>query len=347
MDNLKEKIKKIIEKETEEGHFKVLDTDKSVELINQIIENYKKTNKINQNFDNLPKKGELIFVAAPTGAGKDTLVARLNYKNPEKKYIELNMDIFRHYFPNYIEDVKELTDKNFAQKTNEFAYEIYNTVQEILLEEFPGTNIIITGTLREINWVEDVFKKFKENKNTDYTVKLACLAVPKKVSAISVINRYIGVVNSQKNRLENYPGTARYTSMQYHDETFEKYPNNIEYFQKNFYEKNNSFIDCIEVYKRGKSVYDLNEDTKVFSTDDIKEEKKALDVIMQLRMGSYKISYEEIKVVIESIKNNSLYLKSQGTLKEISRDLAVILNYPKIVARLDGIAANFEDNNVK
>ena len=143
------------------------------------------------------KKAELIFVAAPTGAGKDTLVARLNYNNKEKKYIELNMDIFRHYFPIFIQDIKKINDKNFANITNEFSYEIYVTIQDILLQEFPGTNIIITGTLREIDWVEKALYKFKQDKKTDYEIKFACLAVPKKESAMSIIRRYLGIIDAR------------------------------------------------------------------------------------------------------------------------------------------------------
>ena len=117
MIDLRDKIKDIIEQETKKGHFKVLNQDSDVEVIQQILSNYEKTNSIKHDFNDLPKKAEMIFVAAPTGAGKDTLVARLCHKNPEKKYIELNMDIFRQYFSQFLESIGELTDKNFAEKT--------------------------------------------------------------------------------------------------------------------------------------------------------------------------------------------------------------------------------------
>ena len=200
MNDLRDKIKDIIKKERENGHFSVLDLDKSVDIIQQILENYEVTNGIKQQEtedSEERKKAELIFVAAPTGAGKDTLVAKLNYSNKEKNYIELNMDIFRHYFPIFIQDVKKIKDKEFAKMTNEFSYEIYTTIQDILLQEFPGTNIIITGTLREIDWVEKVFYKFKQDKKTDYEIKFACLSVPKKESAISIIQRYLGIIDAR------------------------------------------------------------------------------------------------------------------------------------------------------
>ena len=123
--DLKEKIRNIIENNLKSNHFFILDLEKSVELIYQILQNYEKLDMINKdendNLVNEKKNAELIFVAAPTGAGKDSLVARLNYQNKEKKYIELNMDIFRHYFPLFIENLEKITDNNFALETNEFS----------------------------------------------------------------------------------------------------------------------------------------------------------------------------------------------------------------------------------
>ena len=345
MSELREKIKNLIEKESDKGHFTVLNTNTNVDLIYQIIKNYEKTNDIKEisEDEELPKKAELIFIAAPTGAGKDCLVARFNHKNPEKKYIELNMDIFRQYFPAFIDSTEELTDKNFANKTNEFAYEIYATIQEILLQEFPGTNIIITGTLRETDWVEKTFERFKNDEKTNYTVKIACLAVPKKESAISVIGRYIGIVNTQKDRLEFYPGTARYTSMQYHDETFERFPINLKYFQDKFAQEPGKIIDEIEVHRRGKNVYELDEDTQVFSSSE-DGSQSALDAVMKLRLKDYRVSYEEATSIIGRIKENMEYLKSQGTLREVVRDLAVILNYPEILKRLERMPVDENEN---
>ena len=349
MIDLREKIRKIIEKELESKHFVAVDLEKSVELIYQILQNYEKLDMINKdendNLVNEKKNAELIFVAAPTGAGKDSLVARLNYQNKEKKYIELNMDIFRHYFPLFIENLEKITDKNFALETNEFSYEIYATIQEVLLQEFPGTNIIITGTLRETDWVEQVFERFKSDEKTNYKVKLVCLAVPKKESAISIIQRYIGIIDTQLERLSRYPGTARYTTMKYHDETFERFPKNFEYFQKKFIDNPGELIDDIEVYTRSKDLRDLSEETRIYSSEK-DTERTALDAINELRNNDYKVSYEIFSLIASRIIKNKEYLKSQGTLREIVKDLAVILNYPKVVEKLEKIPADFDEINL-
>ncbi len=353
MRDLREKIRKIIENETKLGNFSILGSDEHVDLIQQIIENYEVTNDLGKEKASNPetgkKEGELVFVAAPTGAGKDSLVVKMNHCNPDKKYIELNMDIFRQYFPMFIdENIDNMTDKNFAKKTNEFSYEIYKTIQELILEEFPGTNVIITGTLRDTDWVEEAFKKFKSNDKTDYKVKLACLAVSKKVSAISVIYRYVGIVDSQGEKLKEYPGSARYTSASYHDETYERFPDNFSYFQNEFLRNPGELIDSIEVYKRSKNIQDLDEDTLCYSSDlDKESERSALDVIMELRNSDEKIDNEKFSEIAKKIIKNKDYLKSQGTLKEIIKELAIILDYPKIIERLDKLDSRKDGPNLE
>ena len=154
MIDLSDKIKNIIKNEVNKNHFFILD-DTFVPLIEQIFKNYEKLNGLHQDFQNIPKKAEMIFVAAPTGAGKDSLVVKLNVLNPEKNYIELNMDMFRHYFSIVIPDMSKITDRTFAEQTNEFSYEMYYTIQEILLNlrELYGKQIGLNKLLKNINQI--------------------------------------------------------------------------------------------------------------------------------------------------------------------------------------------------
>ena len=334
MIDLREKIKSIIDREKAKNHFSVLD-DSSIEFIQQIFNNYEDTNNLRQDMENIPKQAELIFVAAPTGAGKDSLVIKLNKKNPEKKYIELNIDIFRHYFAKFIPDVSELKDKTFAFQTNEFAYEIYFTIQEILITEFPGTNIIITGTLRETDWVEETFRLFKSVNNlTEYYIKLIALAVPKKESAYSVIKRYVKIVDSQINKDDFVPGTARYTSLDYHDETFERFPNNLQYFQNSFLKCPGQLIDAMEVYKRSSSIDDYEEDTLVYSSE--REKYKDTDALTEvLRLRTMPVIYSDLDVLdlLNKVKMHCEYMTDQGIFGDLVSDLGGLLGYKQLVDR--------------
>jgi hypothetical protein len=334
MVDLRKKIKEVIDTKKDENEFFVLD-DNSVELIQQIFNGYEVTNKLHQDFENIPKNAELIFVAAPTGAGKDSLVIKLNTKNPDKHYIELNMDIFRHYYSEFIPG-EELKDKTFAKQTNQFAYEMYVTIQEILLFEFPGTNVIITGTLRETDWVEETFRKYKSNQLTNYTIRLVLLAVPKKESEFSVIKRYIDIVDNMQDSV--LPGTARYTSKEYHDETYEKFPVSVKYFEDKTFDldeegnqvlkpKEDRLIDAMEVHKRSKIIGDTKEDTLIYSSE--KEKYKtttAFKALEQIRKKNVEIDRKEAIVVLEKMKTNQGYLENQGILKDVALDLAALLS---------------------
>ena len=344
MIDLRDKIREIIKKETDANHFSELNLDTSVELIQQIFENYEETHNLKQDFNNLPKEGELIFIAAPTGTGKDSLVMKLNFMNPEKKYIEINMDMFRHYFPMFISDLTNLTDSNFANLTNEFSYEIFITIQEILLKEFPGTNIIITGTLRETNWPQRILENYKKDKNTIYKVKLISLAVPKKESALSALKRYIEIVDDQKKRSDFQSGTARYTSRKYHDETYENYPKNLEYFEKLFRQNPGELIDSIKVYRRSNNILDFQDDNLVYSSERQQDkDKTAVMVVNQLRQANFKIDEETIKNIAKKIKSNKEYLKSQNTFEEVLFDLNSFLTQEQFKR----VLSNLNENNNK
>lgn len=342
MVDLRDKIREIIKQETDNGYFSVLN-DSSVDLLQQILNNYEITHGLHQDFDNLPKQADLIFVAAPTGAGKDTLVIRLNKANPNKNYIELNMDMFRQYFSKFIPNVK-LQDKTFADQTSEFSYEMYYVIQEILLSEFPGTNIIITGTLWKTDWVEETFKKYKENQNTNYQITLASLAVPEKDSAFSILKRYVsivdhGIIGKDENGAIQYspnfsPGSARYTDLDYHNSTFERFPKNLEYFQDMF--QRGELVDKMEVYRRSKLEEDFSENTLMYSSENSEQaDTTALEMVIKLRNSDSQITQDDIFTLFELLTNekNKAYFKSQNVIEEIIFDLAEILGKQDILAR--------------
>lgn len=327
MIDLRNKIKDIIIRETDAKHFHELNLTTSVELIQQLLANYEITSNLHQDFSNLPKNAELIFLVAPTGAGKDALVIKLNIINPDKKYVELNMDMFRHYFPLFIKDLNSITDKTFAERTNQFSYEIFMTIQEIILNEFPGTNIIITGTLREISWPEEIMKSYKNSKTTNYKTKIISLAVPKKESAFSTIKRYAEIIDDQVKRSDFQKGSTRYTSLAYHDETFEKFVTNLNHFQENFLKYPGKYIDTMEVYRRSKTLTDFYDDNLVYSSEkNTNPNQTALSTVKDLREKEYTVDIETANYILDKIINNIDYLKTQDTFYEVMNNLKTLLN---------------------
>ena len=332
MDKLKEKIKgeikRIFREERESGRFSILSSDSSsdVDLLLQIlmseflIQKVKKENFRESDEDIEKRKAEFVFIAAPTGAGKDTLVRKVIHDNPDKKYVVLNMDMFRSYYGYFFEHLlanwpNGLTDRTFAKQTNGFSYEIYYTMQRLLLENFPGTNIIITGTIRETDWVEETFRVFRSTPYTEYTNKLFALAVPKKICEISVIQRYLASITLDK------PGTARYVSVDYYNDTTANYIKNFEYFER-ILNSGIGIIDTVEVYKRSNGINDYNEDTLLYTSDVTRRRTpnvsiSASQIVAGIVNQDVDIGPLKIADLVDTVELMKNYLIEQGLYREI------------------------------
>ena len=323
-----EEVQRILQEEISSGRFSALSID-DIGIIFRIVKSEILSKIEYENFrtsgeETDRKSAELIFVAAPTGAGKDTLVMKIEHDNKDRKYVVLNMDKFRHYYPAFLERIKAdypdgMKDKDFAAQTSGFAYEIYYTMQRLLLENFPGTNIIITGTIRDYEWVEETFKRFKANPFTKYVTKLYALAVPKTICAFSALKRYLLSINKYE------PGTARYTTEEYCRETINNFSINLAYFES-VYNSPDGYIDVIEVYKRSKRQEDLDEDTILYTT--YVEGKGKTDTrgavygtVNNILNIDEPISSFALLVIMDRIKIWAEYLKDQNLYQDILKFL--------------------------
>ena len=220
MNNLEEltlKVKNIIESEKSVNPDIQYLLPSHSALIAQIISNYKLKPSSNTN-----PTADMIFLGAPTGAGKDTLVRKIMLDNPEKDFVVLNMDMFRHYHDELSTTHEQISDKEFARKTNQTSYELYYIIQETILREFPGTNVIVTGTMKDLNWVKEIVERYKNDPNTKYSISLSTLAVPTNESAFSIYERYLNMVDTRDS--EDTP--LRYTDLEYHNETIRDFISN-------------------------------------------------------------------------------------------------------------------------
>ncbi len=317
MDNLEEltlKVEKLIESEKREHPENIQFLNSShAKLIAQIVSNYKLT----KSEENLPE-AQMIFLGAPTGAGKDTLVRKIMTDNPDMNYVILNMDMFRHYHDEIIQNHENIFDKDFAIKTNQTSYEIYYIIQELILREFPGTNIIVTGTMRDLEWVKEIIARYKNDSKTRYTTSLATLAVPINESAFSIFERYLGLVNTRGD--SNTP--LRYTGLDYHNDTVKKFSSNVLFFEQDLHKNSgNSYFNSIKVYKRNKDISDLTEDTLVYDSKTSSQTESATAHIQEIMHSSAKIDNERLAQILDLIDINSDYLKSQELFKSILTDL--------------------------
>ena len=307
---LNNQISSVLKKGILNGNIQNL-TSVDIPLISQIASNFKLSTQTDKN-------AEMLFVAAPTGAGKDTLVRKLTSQNPNKNYVVLNMDMFRHYYQNISKQINEINDKDFAQKTNDISYEIYYLIEELILNYYQGTNVILTGTMKDTPWIESILRKYKNNK---YDVNLSVLTVPYQESAFSIFERYLNIVETQLNSKTHDTSSIRYTDLKYHDETFNNFSKSLEYF-----ENSNNLLSSISVYRRDKNINDFSEDTLIFSSNSPSnfKESTATATANSILYAPNIIDPERMSNLLELISKNENYLKEQGLFTEIGKSLNYI-----------------------
>lgn len=283
-------------------------TSKHASLLAQIVSNYDLRPSVNPS-----PKAEMIYLGAPTGAGKDTLVRKIMQDNPDKDYVILNMDMFRHYYSEFSNGTEEISDKNFARKTNQVSYEIYYMIQEIILKEFSGTNVIVTGTMKDLEWVKEIVTRYKNASKTNYSISLVALAVPINESAFSIFERYLHMVNTRDSS-----GTPlRYTDLGYHNDTTKEFISNVRFFEDDLHQSHNSYFDSIRVYRRNKNIFDLSEETLLYDSKNPTPNKCASAHLHEIMYSTQIIEPSRISQLLDIVKSNSDYLKSQGLYKDV------------------------------
>lgn len=316
-------IAELIENEKTKGtDIKCLDKNHAP-IIAQIISNYKLSDSNKNGQDKM--QADMLFVGAPTGAGKDTLVRKIMLDNDSKKFVVLNMDMFRYYYYEISQNQNRILDKDFAITTNQISYELYYIIQEIILREFSGTNIIITGTIKDLEWVKQIVSRYKNDIQTEYNTSLITLAVPERESAISIYERYLNLVDSRDDT--NSP--LRYTELKYHTDTIKDFISNVQYFEENL--KNNderNLFDSIRVYRRSTDMFDLSEDTIIYDSEKTNGSESAISVINSIMHNNREIDRKRVNLILDIVNRNKGYLKSQGLYEKILNDLKVII--PKI-----------------
>ena len=229
------------------------------------------------------------------------------------------MDMFRHYFSS-IDSSQQISDKNFAANTNQISYEIYYLIEELILNYYNGTNIILTGTIKDTPWIENILKKYK---NYNYSVSLAILAVPYSESAISIYERYLNMVKTQLESKTNDDSPIRFTGLQYHDETFNAFPKSLNFFENSLNSKPGVLLDNISVFKRDKSIHDLSEDTLLYSSS-VPSSTTATDLVTSILNSEHTIDLKRFTTLLDITEKYSDYLKSKNVYNEILESLKKI-----------------------
>ena len=319
-EGLTSKLKEIIEYERSTNKDIIYIDESNAKLLSQIITNMGlKKEKISSN----KAKAKMIYLGAPTGAGKDILVRKLRTLEPDRKYIVLNMDIFRYYHSEITGEPDTILDKDYAKKTNQSSYEMYYLIQETILKEYPGTNIIVTGTLKDIEWVKSILRRYRNDSNTDYEIEMNSLAVEKNESAFSIFERYLNLVDARDNSVRS----LRFTDLGYHDATTKDFIKNIETMEENLNgNEGEKLIDGIRVFCRNIDIFDMNEDTIMYDSKRPGDYGDSCIPIISSKMNAFAtIDSKRIERLISILRRNRKYLIKQGLYEDILNALREIL----------------------
>ena len=333
IDDFTQKIRDLITelRQTKPDDIKFL-VPSHADLINTIFSQY--TNFVNRQKNSKPK-AEIIFLAAPTGAGKDSLVRRIKLANPNTQYALLNMDMFRHYHNEIIGSPTRIPDEHYASTTNQTSYEIYFIIQELILREFPGTNVIITGTMRNLEWVREIINRYKSDPNTDYTATLVALPVPSKDSAFSIFARYLRKVEAllKEQSAPDNPHSQRslrYTSLKYHDNTTSVFASNIKAVEEELHSApTTSTFDRIKVHRRAFDITNPNENTLLYDSTNPHPSESAFFHVSRIISSKPTITLEKIQELFIFLDSEmaKTYLTEQGLYDTIKQGLTEIKSY--------------------
>jgi len=320
LEGLTLKLKEIIEYELKDNKDLKYTKVSNAKLLSQIITNMNLKKVKGQ--EEKPK-AKMIYLGAPTGAGKDILVRKLRALEPGKKYVVLNMDIFRYYHNEITGEPEKILDKDYAKKTNQSSYEMYYLIQEAILKEYPGTNIIVTGTLKDIEWVKSILKRYKDDPNTDYEIEINALAVEKNESAFSIFERYLNLVDAR----DSSARSLRFTDIGYHNATTKDFIKNVKVLEENYNKANEeSLIDGVKVFCRNRDIFDMEEDTILYDSKMPEKYGKSCVPIIKNKMEKFAvIDNQRIERLINILKRNKKYLVSQGLYRDILGALKEIL----------------------
>ena len=322
LEGLTSKLKEIIKYERETNEDIKYTDESNAKLLSQIIMNMG-LKKENLDGSNEKPKAKMIYLGAPTGAGKDILVRKLRALEPDKKYVVLNMDIFRYYHSEITGEPDTILDKDYAKKTNQSSYEMYYLIQEAILKEFPGTNVIVTGTMKDIEWVKSIMRRYRDDSNTNYNVEMNALAVEKNESAFSIFERYLNLVDARDSSVRS----LRFTDIGYHNATTKDFIKNVKVIEDNMNEnEKDRLIDGIKVFRRNVDIFDRDEDTILYDSKLPEQYGTSCIPLIKEKMNNFAlIDNERIERLINILKKNKRYLLSQGLYKDILNALREIL----------------------
>lgn len=227
-----------------------------------------------------------ILAGGQPGSGKTAMISVIKNNNLQKKFVVIDLDLFREYHPDF-EEIKKYHKEDGVLLTNSFAFEIENELIKYCIEN--SLNVINVTTLRNTKMIINNIKKVLIPSG--FSVEAYIMAVSPEESEYSNLIRF----KEQQLRNDTF---VRFTSKKFNDQSYNDLNNTIRLL---YYEKC-PIIICKRAEKKDypvKIVYNGKKEKCLKKYVDIE------NIIKRIREQSY----ERVKKNLKNI--NLTFLKDE------------------------------------
>lgn len=232
-----------------------------------------------------------ILAGGQPGSGKTKMITTIEQDYLNKKFVVIDLDMFRTYHPDF-EEIKKYHKKDGVLLTNSFAFEIENELIKYCLEN--KYNVINVTTLRNTEMIINNIKNILIPSG--YNIKIYVLIVSPEESYYSTLLRF-----KEQQQHENI--LARFNSKTFNDEAYLGLNNTIKAL---FYEKYPLAICERAVTKKipPKVVYDSIKDEYFQSYKDLE------NLIIKIKKQSYNRLKKNIENLNIEFLNDEKYVEN-------------------------------------
>ena len=149
-----------------------------------------------------------ILAGGQPGSGKTAMISTIKSNNLSKKFVVVDLDLFRSYHPDF-EEIKKYHKKDGVLLTNSFAFEIENELIKYCIQN--SFNIINVTTLRNTEMIISNIKNVLIPSG--YSVVVYIIAVSPEESYYSTLLRF-------KEQQVSKDDLVRFNSREFNDEAY-------------------------------------------------------------------------------------------------------------------------------
>lgn len=244
-----------------------------------------------------------ILAGGQPGSGKTAMITTIKNNNLSKKFVVIDLDLFRSYHPDF-DEIKKYHKKDGVLLTNSFAFETENELIKYCIQN--SYNVINVTTLRNTEMIINNIKNVLIPLG--FSIEVYIMAVSPEESHYSTLTRFKEQQTSDNN-------IVRFNSKKFNDEAYIGLNNTI----KSMYYENYPIVICKRAEEKNLPA------TIVYNG--VEEARKTYAELENIINEIRKQSYERVEKNLEKI--NISFLNDEEYAQNYLNDLIKQVNYKK------------------